>query len=123
LRHLWKRCGHGKIRRLRKRYQDVAIADQESDRGVDDGVIKNYSTKLDTLQSILGGVECINLNIVESYSNGNLDTIAEPLLRFLRLGKNLRDVTLSYGNFHPYLIRWGKAIKDTLIIAKTGGTY
>jgi hypothetical protein len=46
LRHLWKGCGHGKIRRLRKKYRDAAIADQKSDRGVDDGVIKNYPTQL-----------------------------------------------------------------------------
>jgi hypothetical protein len=114
LRHLWKRCGHGKIRRLRKRYQDAAIADQESDRGVDDGVIKNYSTQLDTLQNIIGHVECIDLKIVESYSNGNLDTIAEPLSRFLHLGKNLKDVTLSYGNFHPYFDTMGESYQELL---------
>jgi hypothetical protein len=63
---------------------------------------EDYSTQLNTLQSIIGRVECVDLNVVESYSNGSLDTIAEPLSRFLRLGKNLKDVTLVYGNFHPY---------------------
>jgi hypothetical protein len=77
-------------------------------------VIKNYSTQLDTLQNIIGRVECIDLKIVESYSNGNLDTIAEPLSRFLRLGKNLKDVTLSYGNFHPYFDTIGESYQELL---------
>jgi hypothetical protein len=102
LRHLWEGCGHGKIRQLRKTYQDAAIADQKSDEGVDDTAIKDYSTQLDTLLSIIGRIKCIDLNVVERYSNGCLDTIAEPLSRFLRLGENLRDVTLAYGNFHAY---------------------
>jgi hypothetical protein len=105
LRHLWEGCGHGKIRQLRKTHQDAATADQKADESVDDTAIEDYSAQLDTLQSIIGRVECIDLNVVESYSNGSLDTIAEPLSRFLRLGKNLKDVTLAYGNFHPYFDR------------------
>jgi hypothetical protein len=105
LRHLWEEGGHRKIRRLRKSYQNAAIADQKSDEGVDDAAIEYYSTRLATLRSIIGCVECIDLNIVESYSNGRLDTITEPLSRFLRLGKHLKDVTLAYGNFHTYFDR------------------
>lgn len=78
------------------------MADQKADESVDDTTIEDYSTQLNTLQSIIGRVECIDLNVVESYSNGSLDTVAEPLSRFLRLGKNLKNATLVYGNFHPY---------------------
>lgn len=109
LRHLWEGCGHGKIRRLRDIYQDATAADQEADESVDGMGMEDYSTQLNTLQSTIGRVECIDLNVVESYSNGSLDTIAEPLSTFLRLGKNLRDVTLAYGNFHPYYDTTGES--------------
>ncbi|KAH7061018.1 hypothetical protein BKA63DRAFT_197444 [Paraphoma chrysanthemicola] len=105
LRHLWEGYGHGKIRELRKIYQDAAMADQKADESADDTAMRDYSTQLNTLQSIIGRVECIDLNVVERYSNGSLDTIAEPLSRFLRLGKNLKEVTLAYGNFHAYFDR------------------
>ncbi|KAF2844382.1 hypothetical protein T440DRAFT_473430 [Plenodomus tracheiphilus IPT5] len=102
LRHLWEGYGHLKIRRLREKYQDAVIADQVLDEGVDDTAIEDYSTQLNTLQSIFGRVESIDISVVESYSVRSLDTIAEPLSRFLRLGKNLKDVRLVYGNFHTY---------------------
>jgi hypothetical protein len=123
-RHLWEGYGHGTIRRLRKNYPDAAMADQEADESIDDTAIEDYSTQLNTLQSIITHVERIDLNVVESYSNGSLDTIAEPLSRFLRLGKNFKDVTLAYGNFHPYfydnreiyrdLFEYGKNRQDLL---------
>lgn len=112
LRHLWEGYGHGKIRQLRKTYQDAAIADQTADESADDTAIEYYSTQLNTLQSIIGRVECIDLNVVESYSNGSLDTIAKPLSKFLRLGKNLKDVTLAYGNFHPYFDRTPESYQE-----------
>jgi hypothetical protein len=102
LRHLLEGYGHGKIRELRKTYQDAVIAEQKADESLEDTATGDYASQLNTLQSIVGRVECIDLNVVESYSNGSLGTIAEPLSRFLRLGKNLKDVTLVYGNFHPY---------------------
>ena len=78
------------------------MADQKADESIDGTATEDYLTQLNTLQSIIDLVECIDLNVVESYSNGSLDTITEPLSRFLCLGKNLKDVTLVYGNFHPY---------------------
>jgi hypothetical protein len=112
LRHLWEGYGHGKIRQLRRFYLDAVMADQKADESIDDTAIKDYSTQLNTLQSIIGCVDRIDLNVVESYSNGSLDTIAEPLSRFLRLGENLRDVTLAYGNFHPYFDSMGESYTE-----------
>jgi hypothetical protein len=79
MRHLREGYGHGKIRRLRENYPDAAMADQKADESVDDTAIEDYSTQLNTLQSIIGRVECIDLSVVESYLQGSLDTIAEPL--------------------------------------------
>lgn len=112
LRHLGEEYGHGKIRQLRERYQDAAIVDHLLEEGVDDTAIEDYSTQLNTLRSIFGRVESIELNVVESYSNGSLDTIAEPLSRFLRLGKNLKDVTLAFGDFHPYFAARGPSYRE-----------
>lgn len=120
LRHLWEGCGHGKIRSLRKTYQDATAADQEADESVDVTGIEDHSTQLNTLQSTIGRVECIDLNVVESYSNGSLNTIAEPVSTFLRLGKDLRDVslTLAYGNFHPYYDTRGESYESTLRLSQ-----
>jgi hypothetical protein len=95
VRHLWTECGHGVIRYLTRAYQNATTAGQLSDKGDGDMETKGYLNQLATLRSIIGRMECIDFNVGESYSYGNLHTIARPLSKLLRIGENLRDARLS----------------------------
>jgi hypothetical protein len=98
LRHLWQGEGHGKVRKLRKLYNDAVVADVDAEPIPADFIRDDeYVRQLVIMEYALGELTHLDCSISEHEENGGLFMAARFLFEFLCCGKSLKRLRLTFG--------------------------